>query len=253
LDELVHYRVERGVAIVTLDSPHNRNALSRRLVGELATRVATAAADTAARVILLTALGPAFCSGADLAEATTAPMTETARGLAKLLHLLVDTPKPVVVKLAGPVRAGGVGLVGAADIVVAAADVSFAFTEVRVGVAPAIVSIPLLPRLLPRAAGRYLLTGETFDAAEAARIGLVTQAVSPDRLDTATDEVLDALRQASPQAVRETKALLTRRLRADFETLSEPMAELSARLFGSEQAKEGMTAFLEKRRPSWSL
>jgi enoyl-CoA hydratase len=253
VDELVHYEAERGVAVLTLDSPHNRNALSRRLVAELTDRLAEAEADDDVRAVLLTARGPAFCSGADLSEAATEPMSETARGLAGLLRRLVEIPKPVVVQLAGPVRAGGAGLVGAADVVLAATDVSFAFTEVRVGVAPAVISIPLLPRLLPRAAGRYLLTGEAFDAAEAARIGLVSQAVPAEDLDAVTGRVLEALRTAAPQAVRETKRLLTRRLREDFQALSEPMAELSARLFSSAEAREGMRAFLERRPPGWSL
>jgi enoyl-CoA hydratase len=251
--ELVHYRVERGVAVLTLDSPHNRNALSRRLLGELRAHLSAAENDDEVRAILLTARGKAFSSGADLSEAATTPMDETARALAELLQRLVEVPKPVVVKLTAPVRAGGTGIVGAADVVLASTDVSFGFTEVRVGVAPAVISIPLLRRLLPRAATRYLLTGETFDAAEAARIGLVSQAVPPDRLDAVTDNVLDAFRQASPQAVRETKALVTRRLRADFAELSEPMTELSARLFASEEAKEGMTAFLQKRPPRWRV
>lgn len=255
-DELVHYEVQRAVAVVTLDSPHNRNALSRQLVAELTAHLATAEADGEVRAVLLTARGEAFCSGADLKEAATQPMEDAAHqiayGLAALLRRLVQLPKPVVVQLAGPVRAGGIGIVAAADIVVAATDVSFAFTEVRVGVAPAVISIPVLARLLPRAAGRYLLTGEAFDADEAVRIGLISQAISRDRLRPATGEVLDALRGSAPQAVRETKALLTRRLLSDFDALSEPMATLSARLFASEEAQEGRAAFFDRRPPSWS-
>jgi enoyl-CoA hydratase len=252
VDELVHYQVQRAVAVITLDSPHNRNALSRRLVAELTAHLSSAGADEGVRAVLLTARGTAFCSGMDLAEAEVEPMEQTARGLVGLLRRLVELPKPVVVKLAGPVRAGGTGIVAAADIALTSTDVSFAFTEVRVGVAPAVISIPLLPRLLPRAAARYLMTGETFDAAEAARIGLVTQAVPPDRLDGAVDGLLEALRHAAPQAVRETKELLTRRLLGNFDELGEPMAALSARLFGSPEAQEGRRAFFEKRPPQWS-
>jgi len=253
VDELVRYGVERGIAMLTLDSPHNRNALSRRLVEQLTAHLSAAETDGDVRAILLTARGKAFSSGADLREASAEPMDQTARGLAELLRRLVEIPKPVVVKLAAPVRAGGTGIVAAADVVLASTDVTFAFTEVRVGVTPAVISIPLLPRLLPRAAARYLLTGETFDAAEAARIGLVSQAVPPGQLDAATSRLLDAFRQTSPQALRETKALVTRRLRADFDALTEPMAELSARLFASEEAKEGMAAFLEKRPTRWQV
>ena len=175
-------------------------------------------------------------------------MTEGTRRLVVLLQQIVQLPKPVIASIDGHVRAGGMGLLGACDIALAGPASTFAFTEVRLGLAPAIISLTTLPRLTARAAGRYYLTGETFDASTAARIGLVTEAV--DDIDAATHAMLDALRRASPQGLRETKPLTTRALTfADADLLTTQ----SARLFASDEAREGMTSFLEKRPPRWAL
>jgi len=155
-----------------------------------------------------------------------------------------------VASIDGHVRAGGMGLVGACDIAVAGPASTFAFSEVRIGLAPAIISLTTLPRLSARAAGRYYLTGESFDAPAAAAMGLITEAVTD--IDAGTMAVLDALRTASPQGLRETKQLLTPAVLAGFDAKARDMAELSARLFGSAEAAEGMAAFLEKRRPAWA-
>ena len=166
-----------------------------------------------------------------------------------LLRLILEAPKPVVARLNGHVRAGGLGLVGAADIVIASRAVTFAFTEVRIGVAPAIITLTTLGRMTERAAGRYLLTGEKFDAATAADIGLITAAV--DDLDAAAAELYDQLRLCSPQGLAETKALTTKATRAAVKDDAAHLAALSARLFGTAEAQEGMQAFLEKRPPDW--
>jgi enoyl-CoA hydratase len=160
-------------------------------------------------------------------------------------------PKPVVASIDGHVRAGGMGLVGACDIAIAGPASTFAFSEVRLGLAPAMISLTTLPRLTARAAGRYYLTGETFDAAAAARIGLITEAV--DDVDAGTLAVLDALRSASPQGLRETKPLLTAGLLSAFDASSDALAAQSARLFASEEAREGMQAFLARRPPRWAV
>ena len=159
-------------------------------------------------------------------------------------------PKPVVGSIDGHVRAGGLGLVGACDIVLAGPASTFAFTEVRLGLTPAMISLTTLPRLAPRAASRYYLTGETFDSVTAERIGLITEAV--DDIDAGTTAVLDALRAASPQGLRETKPLLTGGMLDAFDAKADGLAALSARLFASAEAAEGMAAFLQKRRPSWA-
>jgi enoyl-CoA hydratase len=249
-EQLIQYSAGRGIARIALDSPRNRNALSAALVGQLISALTDAAADDSVRAVELTHTGSTFCAGADLAEARQGGMKAGAAGVVALLKLIVTLPKPVVGSIDGHVRAGGLGLIGACDIVVAGPKSTFAFSEVKLGLAAAMISLTTLPRMDPRAASRYYLTGETFGAATAARIGLVTEAV--DEIDAGTMAVLDALRAASPQGLRETKPLLTGGLLADFDTRAGALAELSARLFGSEEAAEGMAAFLEKRRPSWA-
>jgi enoyl-CoA hydratase len=242
--------VDRGVARIALDSPRNRNALSAALVQELTDALTRAGADGAVRVVELTHTGSTFCAGADLTEAAGGGMKAGAVRVLTLLREIVALPKPVVGSIDGHVRAGGLGLVGACDIVLAGPASTFAFSEVRLGLAPAMISLTTLPRMEPRAASRYFLTGETFDAATAARIGLVTEAVGD--IDTTTLAVLDALRACSPQGLRETKPLLTAGILDDFEARAETLAEQSARLFGSDEAAEGISAFLAKRPPSWA-
>ncbi|HZG04504.1 MAG TPA: enoyl-CoA hydratase family protein [Streptomyces sp.] len=247
---LVRRSAARGVTTLTLDSPHNRNALSARLVSELHAGLDAAERDTDTRAVLLTHTGGTFCAGADLGEANAAAgPTDAPLGLARLLRGIVAFPKPVVARITGHVRAGGTGLVGACDIAVAGPGATFAFTEARIGVAPAVISMPLLPRLDPRAAGRYCLTGERFDAPEAARIGLVTAAA--EDVDEALAPILDGLRRGSPQGLRETKRLVTAEVLRAFDRDTDSLAELSARLFASDEAREGMSAFLERRDPGW--
>src|SRR5580692_8135690 len=249
-DRLVQSSVERGIARIALDSPRNRNALSAALMEQLTQALAEAGADDAVRAVELTHTGPAFCAGADLTESRQGGMKAGTTRLLVLLRDIVTLPKPVVGSIDGHARAGGLGLVGACDIVLAGPASTFAFTEVRLGLAPAMISLTTLPRMDPRAAGRYYLTGETFDAPTAARIGLITEAV--DDIDAGTTAVLEALRSASPQGLRETKPLLTPVVLDGFDARADALMELSARLFGSPEAAEGMASFLEKRRPSWA-
>ncbi|SKB07546.1 enoyl-CoA hydratase-related protein [Aeromicrobium choanae] len=248
MTELVHLDVADGVATITLDSEHNRNALSRQLVTELGAHLGTAEADADAKVIVLRSAHRVFCSGADLSEAAEGSMQQGASALIDLQRRIATSAKPVVVVLGGPVRAGGLGLVGAADIVLATESVTFALTEVRLALAPAVISLSLLPRLAPRAASDLFLTGRKFDAAEAQRIGLVTRVVQDDALDAGLDAVLADLAQGYPQGFRETKALLNHDLVARIDALGDQVAEQSARLFGSDEAREAMLAFLSRPR-----
>ena len=250
-DQLVQYSVSRGIARIALDSPRNRNALSAALVGQLTEALADAAADDAVRAVELTHTGGTFCAGADLSEAREGGMRDGAVRVLALLRHIVALPKPVVGSIDGHVRAGGLGIVGACDIVLAGPKSTFAFSEVRLGLAPAMISLTTLPRLDARAASRYYLTGETFDAATAARIGLITEAVAD--IDADTLALLDVLRACSPQGLRETKPLLTSGMLDGFEARAAALADQSARLFGSQEAAEGMAAFLEKRKPSWAV
>ncbi|WP_328669715.1 enoyl-CoA hydratase family protein [Streptomyces sp. NBC_00328] len=234
---------ERGITTLTLDSPPTRNALSAALVGELTDALTRCGKDGDVRAVVLTHTGNTFCAGADLRDP---PPPEAFVGL---LRGIAELRKPVVARVAGHVRAGGLGLLGACDIAVAGEAASFAFTEVRIGVAPAVISLPLLPRADPRALARYYLTGERFDAAEAVRTGLLTAA--GDDVDAVLAPVLDGLRRAAPEALAETKALLTAKVLETFDRDAADLTALSARLFSSAQAREGMTAFLERRDPAW--
>ena len=251
MSELVRYEAGDEVATVTLDSPHNRNALSAQLVAEVSARLSEAGADRAVRAVVLTHTGRVFCSGADLAAAGTGSLGGSGTAIMTLLRLIVELPKPVIARIAGHVRAGGMGIVGACDLAVAAQDASFAFTEARIGVAPAMISLTTLDIMDPRQAMRYYLTGETFGASVAARLGLITSACASEDLDGVVAGLVAQIRETSPQGAAETKLLLTAPRRHRLDAAGPEMAELSARLFGSDEAQEGIRAFLEKRPPAW--
>jgi enoyl-CoA hydratase/carnithine racemase len=241
----VRYAAADGVAIITLDSPHNRNALSRALVQGLFDGLDRAEQDESVTVVLLRSADRVFCSGADLSEATGEGMAEGARRIVELQRRIVSSPKPVVVRLDGPVRAGGIGIVAASDIAIAAPGSTFALTEVRLGLAAAVISLTVFHRMGSRAGSRAVLTGETFDAATARDWGLLTE-VAED-VDAAVDRVLADLRKGHPQGLRESKRVVNAELLEKIERRGAEMAELSASLFGSDEAREAMLAFLSKR------
>ncbi len=244
--ELVHRHDEGGIAVLTLDSPANRNALSRRLVADLTGHLADAGGDEALHGVLLRSSHRVFCSGADLGEAVQGDMAEGARSIVALQRLIASLPVPVVVRLDGPVRAGGLGLVASADLVVCSSEVSFALTEVKLGLAAAVIAIPLRIRLTSRAASDWFLTGRAVTADEARLGGLVTSVVSPEEMDAAVEAVLAELRTSTRQGLSEAKQLLVAELVEAFDLHGEEMARLSGLLFGSEVAQEKMAAFLRK-------
>ncbi|MFG2880568.1 enoyl-CoA hydratase family protein [Streptomyces sp. NPDC048337] len=241
---VVHAAKATGIHTLTLDSPANRNALSTALVAALRESLADAA-DPAVRAVVLTHTGTTFCAGADLKSPC-----DPADFLA-LLREIAELPKPVVARVTGHVRAGGLGLLGVCDIAAAGPQSSYAFTETHLGLAPAVISMPLLPRLDPRAASRYFLTAERFDAAEATRIGLLT--LHAEDVDTALAPVLAGLRAASPRGLAATKALTSAAVREALAHDGARLTELSAGLFASAEAREGITARFERREPSWAL
>ncbi len=248
MTELVHYEVADAIATITLDSPHNRNALSRQLVGELAAHLATADADDDVRVALIVSSGRVFCSGADLSEATADGMEEGARAIVALQRQIASLDKPVVTRLDGPVRAGGLGIVAASDIALAAEEATFALTEVKLGLAAAIISLTVHHRMDPRSAALTTLGGEVFDGRAAAAYGLVTEAGPADALGDRVAEVCASLATGAPQGLRESKRVLNRDLIARIDADGEEMARLSASLFASDEARAAMTAFLERSR-----
>ncbi len=254
MSELVAYAVDGVVARLTLDSPHNRNALSADLVAQLHDGFTTAAADPDVRCVVLGHRGGTFCAGADLGEAAGRDPGEVAadgaREMTRLLRTILESPMPVIGAVNGHARAGGLGLIGACDIVVAGPSSTFALTEARIGVAPSIISLTLLPKMANRAAGRYFLTGETFGADEAQTVGLITLAA--DDVDVAVAELTAAIGKASPQGLADSKALTTASILAGFDQRAEALTAQSAKLFVSAEAREGILAFLQKRPPRWA-
>src|SRR5215475_10246397 len=209
---VVHSEVSRGVATLTLDSPANRNALSVAMIDQLLAALDTAQRDDAVRVIVLSHTGTVFSSGADLKEtaaALAAGQVPTAR-LGDALIAIWESGKPVVARIGGAARAGGLGLIAAADIAICARDATFAFTEVRIGVIPAVISAAVLPRLDARAAAELYLTGESFDGVRAAEIGLVTIVVDGEELEATVDRYTTMLVRGAPGALAGAKALLRR-------------------------------------------
>jgi len=250
---LVRVEHHGGVATLTLDSPHNRNALSARLMAQLLDALQRAVDDDAVRVVLLTHTGRVFCSGVDLKETSggSASGGLPVSAMPAVLQALWECPKPVVARVAGPARAGGLGLIGACDLVVAAADATFAFTEVRLGVVPAVISATVLPRLAPRAAQELLLTGAAFDGARAAAIGLVTVATAAEDLDAEVDRQVGMLLRGGPAALAATKRLLRERAGPPIGEELERLSVLSVGHFTSEEGREGVAAAREKRDAAW--
>jgi enoyl-CoA hydratase/carnithine racemase len=248
---LVNYDVADKVATITLDSPKNRNALSRALVSELISSLTAAGQDPDIRVVVLTHTGTVFCSGADLSEAGSGSMSDATTAMTDVMTAIAELDKPVIAKVGGHVRAGGMGIVGACDIAVASETASFAFTEARIGLAPAIISMTTLDLMQPRAAARYYLTGATFGGMVAAEIGLITEATSSGSIDDVVARLAEEIRETSPQGAAQTKQLLTGARRRRMAADSPSLTALSARLFASEEAQEGIHAFLERRPPSW--
>ena len=248
MTELVHYEVADGVATLTLDSPHNRNALSKQLVAELYDGLGRAEEDTAVKVVLIRAEGRTFCSGADLSEAAGEGMEKAAGVLVDLQRRIVTLAKPVVTRVHGNVRAGGIGIVAASDIAISAADATYAFTEVRLGLTPAAISLTVVPRMTDRSVALTFLGGEVFDGTAAAATGLVTEARPEDELDTRVAEVCASLAKGNPQGLRETKQLVGRHLVQRIDEQGADLAALSARLFGSDEAKQAMLEFLNRKK-----
>jgi methylglutaconyl-CoA hydratase len=250
----VHFDQRGSVLRLVLDSPHNRNALSRQLLAELQEAFVEVAGDPAIRVIVLTGAGPVFCSGADLSERLHPPKDSAGPApvsYADVLSAIAASPLPVIARVNGHVRAGGMGLVAACDLAVAPPSATFAFTEVRVGVAPAIIAVPALSVMARRDLVRYALTGEVFGADTACTAGLLSAVVPDEGLDSWVEGVVTSFLKSSPGAVARTKALLADlRLREWKEGLARASA-VSEELFRSAEASEGMAAFLAKRPPAW--
>lgn len=250
--QLVHVEIgPSGIATITLDSPANRNALSRALLTDLAAAL-DQATQPGVRAIVLTHTDPAFCAGADLKERSSGPPDSTAMVDAMRRLMTADAPSIAAVK--GPVRAGGIGLMASCDLVVVASSVDFAFTEVRIGVAPAIISVPILRRASASQLRAPFLTGERFDAERARAAGLVTHvAADATGVDGIVGELCAGILAGAPAAVAATKRLLHTVPDLGVDDGFREMQQLSEALFQSPDASEGMAAFFEKRPPQWAV
>lgn len=249
--DLIETDLDGGVMTITLADEERRNALSAQLVDELMEACDQADADPDVRVVVLTNRGTTFCAGADLAERSTATASSASRDPAELFGRYALSPKPYVGRIAGHCVAGGIGLAAALDISVAIDTARFGFPEVRIGVAPAVISVVCLPKLRPVDARAAFLRGNRLTGADAARLGLVTEAVPDLELDDRVDAIVTDLLRAAPSALAATKRLLV-------EVPGKPIDEafawttgLSAELFAGDDATEGMRAYREKRSPSW--
>jgi methylglutaconyl-CoA hydratase len=251
--EATLYEIKQGAAWITLNRPENRNALSSVLVTELYDHLTAANADDRVRSIVITGNGPAFCAGADLKSppGQLSEGSDRAVPYADVLTTIIDSPKPVIAAINGAAFAGGLGLVGASDIVVTREDVQFSFSEVRIGVIPAIISVVCLPKLGTHHGMKLFLTGERFDGHQAVAMGLAHRAVSSDDLYAAVQEEIDMINLGGPIAVQECKKLVRRVPQLSLADGFEETAEWSARMFRSEEGAEGMASFREKRKPSW--
>jgi methylglutaconyl-CoA hydratase len=244
----VKYEVTKGIAVLTLDEVDNRNALNARLINGIGDGLTRALADQLVRVVVLTHEGPVFCAGADLKGGGQEPPRFD---FPDVLALMQDSPKPVVAVLRGPAMGGGVGLAAAADLSLASTDVTFGFTEVRIGVAPAMISVVCLPKLSRADAAELFLTGRKISAARAAEVGLINRAVAPAALDEAVLELLHELVAGSPGGLAAAKDLLRDVPAMPRDRAFAHTQALSAELFQSPEAAEGIAAFREKRPASW--
>lgn len=251
MNDLVRQESAGEVTTLTLDSPSSRNALSSALLTELHAALAAALDDPGCRVVVLTGVDPAFCAGADLKESRSRPAAAPAL-FPQVLQLIWDSGKPVVCRVNGSARAGGIGLIAACDIAVASQSATFAFSEVRIGATPAIIAVPCLRRMSPRAAAEYFLTGAAFDAQRAVEIGLLTSAVPKIQLDEEVATYVDLLLRGAPGALAATKEVLREAGSMPVAAGLARMAELSEARFASEECQQGMAAFAEKREPAWA-
>lgn len=251
--ECTIYEIEKSAAWIRLNRPEARNALSSVLVNEVYNHIAAANETDGVRCIVITGSGPAFCSGADLKSppGQVVDGQDKAIAMPELLAAILESPKPVIVAINGSAFAGGLGIVAAADIAITIDDAQFSFSEVRIGVIPAVISVVCVPKIGTHHAMKLILTGERFNGQEAVDMGLVHRAVPADQLTLAVQEEVDAISLGGPHAIREAKKLVRQMSQLSLQEGFAIAGEWSRRLFESEEGLEGMAAFREKRSPNW--
>lgn len=251
MQEAVLYDVRRDAAWITLNQPEKRNALSDDVVATLLDHLRQANADAQVRAIVITGAGSAFCAGADL-KSGGMRASASEHPFVTVMKLIWNGPKPVIARINGPAFGGGVGLAAACDISVAADSVAFSFSEVRIGVIPAMISVVVLPKLGPQQTMYLFLTGERFSAQRAVDLGLIHRAVPADQLDAAVNDIVGMIRLGGPNAVRAAKHLIRTVPTMSMDEAFRWTSELISGLFASAEAAEGMSAFIQKRKPNWA-
>ncbi len=237
-----------GVATITMDMLEKHNALSTEMLNALGDDIAACGADPSVRVVVLTHVGPTFCAGADL---STGGVTEARYAIADVLRAILDLEKPVVARIAGRCLGGGVGLAAACDISIASAEAEFGFTEVRLGVAPAVISVVCLPKLRRADASELFLTGRRFGATRAAEVGLITEVVEERELEGAVERAVEQLLRGGPRALAAAKRIVATVPSMGRDEAFAWATSLAAELFGSEEAAAGIAAFRERRLAPW--
>jgi len=248
----------RGVATISLNRPEIHNAFDDHLIGELVMTFNAIANDPNVRLVVLCGQGKSFSAGADIgwmrrmADYSDVENLTDARAVAELLAVIACCPKPVLARVQGAAMGGGVGLVAACDVAIGSSSAKFSLSEVKLGLIPATIGPYVIRAIGERQAGRYMVTGEQFDATEAQRIGLLHRVVDPDQLDDAITEMIEALLKNGPNAMQEAKALIAATVNRPIdETLKIDTAERIAKVRASDEGMEGLNAFLTKRNPSW--
>ena len=258
MTQAIRISAQGGIATVVLSRPDVRNAFNDEVIAELSQAFIQLGDDPQVRAIVLMAEGPAFCAGADLnwmrrmADYSREENEQDAEKLAFMLRTIYECPKPTIARVQGDVYAGGMGLVACCDMAVSVDTANYCLSEVKLGLIPATISPYVIRAMGARAAHRYFLTAERFGAAEALRIGFVHEVVSVDALDAKVGELVSALTSASPNAVRECKKLVQDVAERDItRLLIERTVEGIADIRASDEGKEGVQSFLQKRKPAW--
>lgn len=246
------YEVSRGVATITLNMPERKNSLGVAMVDSLGAHMEQAIADDAVRCVVLTNTGNTFCAGADLKSDTPGVGTEDSKyTFTDFLDLVIDSPKPVIGRIAGHCTGGGVGLAASCDISVAADSALIGFTEVRLGVAPAVISVVVLPKMRRGDALETFLTGERLSATRAAELGIVNYAVPDDELDSKVAEIVGKVVRGGPKGLALSKQLIARVPEMERADAWEWVAPASAELFMSDEGQAGIAAFRERGVAPW--
>lgn len=251
MTEPVLMNVDSGVATLTLNLPERKNSLSNELVNGLADRLAEAQQDPAVRVIVLTNVGNTFCAGADLKSSTPGDQPRDRRTFVDVFQMILESPKPVIGRIDGHATGGGVGLVAVCDISVMRNDAKIGFTEVRLGVAPAVISVVCLPKMRRADASELFLSGERFTPDRAAEVGLINRSVAPDALDEAVEGFIDKVVRGGPIALAAAKELIHRVPDMPIDEAFSWTARRSRELFESEEASAGIQAFRDRTDAPW--